>query len=235
VVEGSGGDLRDKGGPLVIVGAGELAAIAIEYFRHDSHYEVLAAAVNSDYLEQAHRNTDLGAKVVPLEGLGGEYPPEEVKLFVAIPASRMSRDRRSVFESLRQVGYSFATYVSSRAFVWRNVTIGENCFIFEGNTLQPFTSVGENSILWSGNHIGHRTTIGNHVFMTSHVVVSGYCSVGEHSFLGVNATVNDGIHIAPFTLVGADAHINRDTEAEGIYVGSPARRLEDRSSLDAKL
>lgn len=76
-------------------------------------------------------------------------------------------------------------HVSSRP----DLKIGENCFIFEDNTIQPFVTIGDNRVLWSGNHVGHNPTVGDHVFVTSQVVISGACTIGDNSFLGVNATI----------------------------------------------
>jgi acyl-[acyl carrier protein]--UDP-N-acetylglucosamine O-acyltransferase len=66
--------------------------------------------------------------------------------------------------------------------------IGENCFIFEDNTIQPFVRIEDNVILWSGNHIGHHSTIKSHNFISSHVVVSGQCTIEPNCFIGVNST-----------------------------------------------
>ena len=55
---------------------------------------------------------------------------------------------------MRNKGYQPASYISSNAFVWSNAKIGDHCFIFENNTVQPFVEIGDNVILWSGNHIG---------------------------------------------------------------------------------
>ena len=102
------------------------------------------------------------------------------------------------------------TTVSSRAFIWRNVKIGENCFIFEDNTIQPFVKVGNDVVLWSGNHIGHNSTIRDHSFFSSHVVISGFCDIGEYSFLGVNSTVINNISIGEDCFIGAGALIQKD-------------------------
>ena len=53
--------------------------------------------------------------------------------------------------------------------------MGDNCFIFEDNTVQPFVTLGNNLVLWSGNHIGHHSTLRDHCFISSHVVISGFC------------------------------------------------------------
>jgi len=218
--------------PLVLVGAGEFAQIACEYFQHDSDYDVLAFSVEREYLTQpmlAER------PVVPYEALEQHYPPEEVDLFVAIPASQLNRLRRRFYLDAKRRGYRLASYVSSRAFVWRNAVVGENCFIFEGNVIQPFVRIGDDCVLWSGNHVGHRTVIEDHVFVSSHAVISGYCVIGAGSFIGVNSTFNDHVKIAPDTIIGAGALVTRDTEAGGVYVGSPAKAVPGRSSFDVRL
>ncbi|KLD69433.1 acetyltransferase [Xanthomonas pisi] len=218
--------------PLVIVGAGEFAQIACEYFQHDSDYDVVAFSVERDFLL---RPTLAELPVVAYEELEQRYPPAQYAVFVAIPATQLNRLRMRFYEDVVRRGYRCATYVSSRAFVWRNAQIGANSFIFEGNVIQPFTRIGDNCILWSGNHIGHRTVVQDHVFIASHAVISGYCEIGSGSFVGVNATLSDKVRIAADNIIGAGALVTRHTEAGRVYVGSPARAVAGRSSFDVEL
>ncbi|MEQ6292390.1 acetyltransferase [Vogesella sp. GCM10023246] len=215
---------------LFIVGAGEFAQIAYEYFTHDSEHEVVGFCVNREYIKET---TLFGLPVTALEEVEQKYPASEFLAFIGIPASDMNRLRMRLYLEMKQLGFRFASYVSSRAFTWHNAVIGENTFIFENNVIQPFTRIGNNCILWSGNHIGHRTVIHDHCFLTSHVVVSGYCDIGSGSFLGVNSTLNDNIKIGTHCLVGSGSLIVKDTEAERIYVGNPARAVPGKSSFEA--
>jgi UDP-3-O-[3-hydroxymyristoyl] glucosamine N-acyltransferase len=80
---------------------------------------------------------------------------------------------------------------------------GENCFILEDNTVQPFVTIGNNVTLWSGNHIGHDSCIEDDCFITRMSLVSGHVRVGAGSFLGVNATLRNSISIAPESLIAA--------------------------------
>ena len=128
-------------------------------------------------------------------------------------------------------GYRFISYVSSRATHFPGTHIGENCFVLEDNTIQPFVSIGDNVVLWSGNHIGHHTVIQDHAFVTSHVVVSGHCVIGPHCFLGVNATIKDQVTLGEGTLVGMGAIIARNTEPWTIYKAD-ATRASKVSSAD---
>ena len=204
----------EKTKKLVIVGSGETGLIAYEYFQFDSNYDVNAFSVNEEYITETTIN-DL--PVVPFERLEEKYNPNEYEVYVAISSGKLNRNRTKVYNEAKIKGYKCASYVSSKAFVWRNVEIGENCFIFEDNTLQPFVKIGNNVTLWSGNHIGHNTIIKDNCFISSHCVISGFCEVGENSFLGVNCTIEDNIKIAKDNFIGAGALIQKNTKEKDFY------------------
>jgi sugar O-acyltransferase (sialic acid O-acetyltransferase NeuD family) len=210
-----------SGRPLLIVGNSEIAAVACEYFDHDSDYVPAAFVVDDEYI---NADTFNGRPLVSFAEAVLRYPPGEVAAFVAIGDGQLNRLRMTMFERMLGFGYSLASYVSSKAFVWRNVPIGRNCFILEHNVLQPFVSIGDNVTLWSGNHIGHRSVIEDHVFMASHIVVSGFCVIGARSFVGVNATLADGVKIAPDNFIAMAASVGSSTEENGVYRGNPAER-----------
>jgi len=209
----------EKTDQIVIVGEGETAEIAYEYFTYDSPYEVIAFSAEKKYLTK----TELfGLPVVPFEELKESYPTGQVKAFVALSYTQLNRPRRRLYQATKEMGYSLVSYVSSRAFVWRNVEIGENCFIFENNVLQYKVRVGNNVVMWSGNHIGHQSIIHDNCFLSSHVVVSGYCEVGENCFFGVNSCLGNNIRIADDCMIGAGSVVLKDTEPQKVYRGNPA-------------
>lgn len=199
---------------LVIVGSGETGLIAYEYFQYDSEYEVVAFSVNEQYINETTIN-DL--PVVSFETLEEKYNPNEYEVYVAISSGKLNRNRTKVYNEVKVKGYKCASYISSKAFIWKNVEIGENCFIFEDNTLQPFVKIGNNVTLWSGNHIGHNTIIKDNCFISSHCVISGFCEVGENSFLGVNCTIEDNTKIAKDNFIGAGALIQKNTNEKDFY------------------
>ncbi len=199
---------------LVIVGASAFAEIAHEYFTHDSDYEVVAFSV-----ERAFLQTDrlCGVPVTPFEVLEEAFSPQEHDVFVAVAYAQLNRLRTRLCQQARQKGFSLATYVSSKAFVWKNVTIGENCFIFEHNVVQPFVRIGHNVILWSGNHIGHHTCIKDNCFISSHVVVSGFVTIGDNCFLGVNSTISNNVSVGKDCWIGPGILITKDTPEGKFY------------------
>jgi sugar O-acyltransferase (sialic acid O-acetyltransferase NeuD family) len=211
---------------LIIVGDSAFGEIAYEYFTYDSNYEVVAFSVEKAYVK---RDKLFGLPVVPFEDLERQYSPKEHKVFVALTYIKLNTVRTRLFTEAKAKGFHIVSYVSSKAFVWRNVKIGENCFVFESNVIQPFVKIGDNVILWSGNHIGHHSVIKNNCFISSHVVVSGFVEIGENCFLGVNSCISDNKKVARDCVIGAGAVVLKDAEAGKVYVGNPARSLKKSS------
>ena len=201
---------------LILIGDSAFAQIAYEYFTYDSEYEVVAFSVEKGYLK---RESMFGLPILPFEAIQNVFLPEEHYFFVATVYTQGNKLRERLYLDAKRKGYKPASYISSKAFVWRNCKIGEHCFIFEDNTVQPFVTIGNNVILWSGNHIGHHSTIKDHCFVSSHVVISGFCEIGSHCFMGVNSTVANNVKIGNHCLVGAGALIIGDVGDNQKVVG----------------
>src|SRR4051812_11622388 len=112
---------------LILVGDSAFAEIAFEYFTHDSPYEVVAFAVKRTYLK---RTELFGRPVVAFEDLPSIYPPGEHSFYAALVYTQLNRLRTRLYQSAKAIGYAPASYVSPHAFIWRNVKLGEHCFIF---------------------------------------------------------------------------------------------------------
>ena len=211
----------DKSKRLILIGDSAFAEVAYEYFTHDSEYQVVAFSVEREYLR---RSEAFGLPVVPLEELEERYAPAEHFFFAATVYTQQNALRSRLYAEAKERGYRPASYVSKHAFIWRNAEIGEHCFIFENNVVQPFVKLGRNVILWSGNHIGHHSTIGDHCFISSHVVISGFCRIGPSCFFGVNSAVANNTKVGTGCLVGAGALILGDVADGERVVGTHKRR-----------
>jgi sugar O-acyltransferase (sialic acid O-acetyltransferase NeuD family) len=206
---------------IVIFGVLDTAELAHFYLTHDSEHDVVAFTVSREYLTATEFR---GLPVVAFEDVETLFPPSEFQFFAPMTGRNMNRNRERIYNEAKAKGYTLISYVSSKLTMFNN-PIGDNCFILEDNTLQPFTTIGNNVVMWSGNHIGHHGQIKDHVFFTSHVVLSGHCVVEPYCFFGVNATIRDYMTLAQGTLVGMAAAITKNTEEWGVYVGNPAKKL----------
>jgi sugar O-acyltransferase (sialic acid O-acetyltransferase NeuD family) len=214
---------------VIIFGVQDFAQLADYYLRNDSEHEVVAFSVNEEYLPEG--GEFLGKPVIAFEEIENTMSPDDFVFFAPLSPKGMNTLRQKVYLDIKDKGYKFINYISSKATILNDYQIGENCFILENNTIQPFTKIGNNVVLWSGNHIGHHGEIKDHVSFTSHVVMSGHCLIEENSFFGVNSTLRDGLRIAKGSLIAMGATVNKNTEEWSVYIGSPAKKLEGKNSI----
>lgn len=205
---------------IIIFGTGDIAQIANYYFDIDSEHEVVAFTVNQEYLKE---DTFEGKPVVAFEELEKKYPVTEFQLFIALSYSKMNKIREAKYHEAKAKGYTLVSYISSKCSYMSQYPCGDNCFIFEDNTIQPFVKLGNNITLWSGNHIGHHSIIHDHNFISSHVVISGHCEIKSNCFLGVNATLHNNVVIEKETLLAAGAIISKNTAEKEVYL--PAKSI----------
>lgn len=215
---------------LVIVGIGEFAEMAFERFTKDSPYKVVAFSVESAYIKNS-RFLDL--PVVPFEELEEFYPPHNHQVFIAITYSETNRLREMFYRNVKKKGYRLATYISSQALVSDDIQIGENCFIFEFTNILYSVKIGDNTIVWSGCYIGDHSRIDDNCFLGARAVVACHSCVGRNCFIGINSTVINDVQLSDYSVIGAGAVVVRDTSEERVYVGNPARPLDNRHRIKA--
>jgi sugar O-acyltransferase (sialic acid O-acetyltransferase NeuD family) len=213
----------------VIFGIGEMAELAHYYFAREEAHPPVAFTVDAAH---ASRDSFQGLPVVPFAEARTRFDPASHDLFIAIGYSKVNRARKEKYLAAKALGYRLPSYVSPHATVLNDGRIGDNCFILEDNTIQPFATIGDDVTLWSGNHVGHHSTIGDHCFVTSHVVISGGVRIGERTFIGVNASLRDHISVGAGCVIGAGSLVLRDVPDDSVFAAPgteasavPASRL----------
>ncbi len=214
-------------GKVIIFGNTQSAELALYYLQNDSEHEVAGFTVEEQYIKEPEFH---GLPLVPFETVEQQFPPSDYLFFAPMTATGMNQVRARVYEQGLEKGYKYISYISSHATVLTD-KIGENCFILEDNTIQPYVQIGNNCVLWSGNHIGHHSRIGNHVFFTSQVVLSGNCQVNDYCFFGVNATIRDSSVIGEGNFVSMGATVMKQrTEPWSVWKGNAA----EKSTISSK-
>ncbi len=220
-----------KSKKLIIFGTGDIAQIAKYYFDIDSGYEPVAFTVDREFCKE---QTFEKLPLIPFDEIEQKLNVNEHEMFIALSYAQMNKLRAKKYAEAKMKGYKIASYISSKCTYLSQFQPGENAFIFEDNTVQPFVKIGDNVTLWSGNHIGHHSVIESHNFISSHVVISGHCKINSFCFLGVNAALAHKVELAEGTLLGVGVVISKNTETDGVYV-SPRPLKLDKKSSDIKL
>jgi sugar O-acyltransferase (sialic acid O-acetyltransferase NeuD family) len=199
---------------ILLVGTGSFAEVAFEYFEGEAETTVAGFLVESAYRD---RTEFCDVPVIDFENAEASFPPDEHEIFVALVYNELNRSRTRLLSQAKGKGYRAASFISKHAFISKSATLGEHCFVFEGNVIQPQVSIGDNVVLWSGNHIGHHTRIENNVFVSSHVVISGHCTIGENCFLGVNSAITNDTVVGADCWIGPGVTIPSDVPAGSMY------------------
>lgn len=211
---------------LVIFGIGDFARLAHHYFTRDTNHEVVAFTVDPAYRQVG---TYQGLRLISFDEIQRQCPPDEFLMFVAIGYTRMNQLRGERCTQARELGYTLVSYVSSRCSVLTDEPIGDNCFLLENATVQPFARIGDGVILWAASCVAHDSIVEDYCYLAPGAVVSGFTRVGAYSFIGANAAVGDHVDVAPRTLIGAGAAVTKATCESGVYVPSRAVLLPKRS------
>lgn len=122
-----------------------------------------------------------------------------------------------------------------RVTVREKVTAGKNLQIGTLSDLQGHCTIGDYVRFHSNVHIGQKSVIGNYVWIFPYVVLTNDphppsnlmkgVVVEDYALIATMSVVLPGVTIGKGTLVGAHSAVNRDTEAEMVYVGSPAKKI----------
>lgn len=210
---------------VVIVGIGETAEMAYEYFTTDSHYKVVAFSAEERYIKQHLSDNPqmFGLPVITTEELAEKFSPQQYKAFVAMASGRLNHDRAKMYNFMCQEGYDLVSYISSKAFIGVDVTMGKNCFIMENVCIQRKVKLGNDVLMWSGSNIAHGSVVKDHAFFAPSAVVAGYSEIGEYTFLGVNSCVADKVKIAENCFIDGGVYISRDTKPYELFFHERAK------------
>lgn len=211
---------------VIIYGTGKMAEFICYSLNNDSPYEVVAFCVDQAYVPSSGTRL-LGLPIVSFDQVLTDFPKESHLIHIAIGRNSA---RESTYYKVLEAGYSFASYISSKANVWPDLVIGQNVFIDQCCDIHPFVTVGNNCML-IGARIGHHAIIKNNVLLSGNIL-AGNVTVGDNSFLGINSSVKEDICIGSNNIIGAGVFITKNTEDYALITNPPAtQRIGDSKRI----
>ena len=153
---------------------------------------------------------------------------------VLAPSVAIGNTRRAALYRRLGIEVGERTVLTPNLSLWPGeVTIGQDCFINRHCVFDPGSAsiviedgvtLGVGVVLAANTHeIGptEKRARGNK---------SSSIRIGRGSWLGARVVVLPGRTVARGCILGAGAVLTRDTSADGVYVGVPARRVRDLPS-----
>lgn len=110
-----------------------------------------------------------------------------------------------------------------------SLTIGSDCLIREGVTMNPgtegggsVTTVGDKCAFLANSHVGHDCRVGNNVIFSNNVMLAGHCSVGDYAIIGGGAAVIQFARVGAHAFVGGMSGLENDLIPYGMALGNRA-------------
>ena len=109
------------------------------------------------------------------------------------------------------------------------LTIGTNCIIREGVTMNPGTEgggmatvVGNHCAVLANSHVGHDCQVGNSVIFSNNVMLAGHAHVGDFAILGGGAGIIQFARVGAHSFLGGMSALEDDLIPYGMAIGNRA-------------
>lgn len=123
--------------------------------------------------------------------------------------------------------------LSGRITIGDHVHIAVYCALFGGSNgiiLEDYAGISSNCVVYSetddysGEHMTNPT-----IPAPFRSVRGGLVTLKKHVLIGTGSSILPGVTIGEGSAVGSMSFVNKSLEPWGIYVGSPCRKIKDRS------
>jgi len=109
------------------------------------------------------------------------------------------------------------------------LTIGANCLIREGVTMNPGTSgggmetvIGDRCAFLANSHVGHDCRVGNDVILSNNVMLAGHVTIGDFVIIGGGAAVIQFTRVGTHAFIGGLSGLENDLIPYGMALGNRA-------------
>jgi UDP-N-acetylglucosamine acyltransferase len=110
-----------------------------------------------------------------------------------------------------------------------SLTIGEDCLIREGVTMNPGTAgggsrtiVGDRCTFLANSHVAHDCRLGDDIVLSNNAMLGGHCQVGDFANISGGAAAHQFVRIGAHAFVGGLAGVENDIIPYGLALGNRA-------------
>jgi UDP-N-acetylglucosamine acyltransferase len=109
------------------------------------------------------------------------------------------------------------------------LTIGADCIIREGVTMNPGTPhgtaktiVGDRCFFLAHSHVAHDCRVGSNVVLTNNVMLAGHCKIGDYAIIGGGAGTHQFVRVGAHAFIGGLSGVENDVIPYGMALGNRA-------------
>lgn len=195
--------------PVVILGGGGHASVLAEICIEQGR-QILAVVSPEPMLA---RQIFQGLRHITNDDEVLQIPVNDVELVNGIGGLPGSDLRKQLAAKFSDLGYRFATLVSSSAIVSRTAKLAEGVQVLPRATINAGASVGAHSIINSCSLVEHDCCVESFVHIAPSAIICGGTVVREGAQIGPSSVLAQGLDIGVYSVVGAGTSVVRSLDS----------------------
>lgn len=207
---------------LIIVGAGGFGREVYSYLKQDSKNNIewtikgFIDDVKFSNYNDNHSNYRILNTIM-------DYEIETNDIFVIAITDPSGKEL--VVKKLEEKNADFFTYVSDRAFIGENVSIGNGAVISPNVILTCDIKIGDFVTFNCNSTVGHDAIIGDYTTINSFCSITGNSKVDKYVFFGSHSFTLPSSTIGERAVIGAGSLVLRRVMANTSVMGTPAKKV----------
>lgn len=134
-----------------------------------------------------------------------------------------NQTRKQIMETLDVDWY---TAIHPTAVIASDVEIAEGTAIMANAVINTGSKIGRGVIINTAATVDHDNVLENYVHVSPGVHLGGTVHIGAETWIGIGAVVINNIDICGECVVGAGALVILPIMLKGVYIGVPAKKIE---------
>ncbi len=134
--------------------------------------------------------------------------------------------KRKVFEKIKDNGNDFPSFISSKAWVSNNVTVGKGVILYPGVSINYQTVVNDFVIMNMNCAIGHDCTIGKFCALAPGVNLGGFTVLEEAVDMGIGSATKQNIVVGKEAVIGGQSMLIKNVEPGKKVAGVPGKIID---------
>lgn len=217
---------------IVLIGSSGHAKVIIDIVEHEGRYKI--AGLFDEYRKVGEQT--LGYQILGREEDLLQLMTSHILIGVIVAiADNFIRSKVAAFVEEVCPDLPFISAMHPKAYIAKDVSIGEGTVIMAGVNVNPSCSIGRFCILNTNSSLDHDSVMEDFSSLAPGVTTGGNCRIGGYSAVSIGAVLIHGVHIGEHTVIGAGSTVMKHCEPFKVAYGTPAKTIRERKPGDKYL
>lgn len=203
---------------LLIIGASGHGKVAADIAHKMNKWNTISFLDDDENLKSSMGNDVIG-KAAEVTTYINDYD-----IFVGIGNNAI---REKIQTELEEMGASITSLFHPKAIIGNQVIFGRGSIVMAGAIINCCSKIGNGCIINTSATVDHDNNIEDYVHISPGCHIAGSVTVKKRSWLGIGSIVINNLSITEATVIGAGAVVTKDITKSGVYIGVPARRMQE--------